>query len=90
MPAEDGNGYAFTLLDERYLEGLDTRCIVQYQDDKFVVAVWGESDIYVIDRDKPDGAVGFSCGYNPCKQNLSIVLLPYFHIDTFPFAFVLS
>jgi len=61
MPGEDKDKYAFSLLEERYLEGMDTRCIVQYQDDKFVVAVWGESDIYVIDRDKPDGAVGFSC-----------------------------
>jgi hypothetical protein len=55
------------------------------------VVVWGDSKIFVINRKEKDGAVtGFDCKANACKQNLSIQLLPYFHIEHFPFAFVLS
>ena len=33
--------YNFILEQERYLEGFDTRCIMQFDDEKFVACVWG-------------------------------------------------
>ena len=72
---EDRDAYNFMLEQERYLEGLDTRCILQFDDEKFVACVWGQSDIYVIDREKPDAVNSFETNPNagtPCKQNLSI------------------
>ena len=85
--------YNFILEQERYLEGFDTRCIMQFDDEKFVACVWGQSEIYVIDREKPDAVNSFETNPTvgqPCKQNLSIQLLPFFDPVTFPFAFVLS
>lgn len=84
--------YTFLLLQERYLEGLDTRCIIQFDEEKFVACVWGKSEIFVIDREKPDAVNSFETGGSqpPCKQNLSIQLLPFFNSVSFPFAFVLS
>ena len=72
---EDREAYNFVLGQERYLEGLDTRCIMQFDDEKFVACVWGQSEIYVIDREKPDAVNSFETNFNagsPCKQNLSI------------------
>ena len=72
---EDTDAYNFMLEQEFYLEGLDTRCILQFDDEKFVACVWGQSDIYVIDREKPDAVNSFETNLNagtPCKQNLSI------------------
>ena len=54
--------YIFALLDERYLEGKDCRSIVQYDEEKFAVCVWGDEKIYTINRDKVDGCIiGFAC-----------------------------
>ena len=66
--------YTFMLLQEKYLEGLDTRCIIQYDEEKFVACVWGKSEIFVIDREKPEITQSFETGgtTTPCKQNLSI------------------
>ena len=72
---EDLDAYNFLLGQERYLEGLDTRCILQFDDEKFVACVWGQSEIYVIDREKPDAINSFETNPSagtPCKQNLSI------------------
>jgi len=33
--------YNFKLSEERYLEGLDTRCIIKFDEEKFVACVWG-------------------------------------------------
>lgn len=84
--------YTFLLLEEKYLDGLDTRCIIQFDEEKFVACVWGTSEIFVIDREKPDAVNSFETGgsQTPCKVNLSIQLLPFFHAQQFPFAFVLS
>jgi hypothetical protein len=84
------NTYQFRLSEERYLEGLDTRCIIQYDEEKFAACVWGQSEIYIIDREKPDAVNSFETLANPCKQNLCMQLLPFFDPITFPFAFVLS
>ena len=75
MIREDHNAYNFYLSQERYLEGLDTRCILQFDNEKFVACVWGQSEIYVIDREKPDAVNSFETNPNAgpsCKQNLSI------------------
>ena len=66
--------YTFLLLQERYLEDLDTRCIIQFDEEKFVACVWGQAEIFVIDREKPDAVNSFETGGSqpPCKQNLSI------------------
>jgi hypothetical protein len=77
------------MLGERYLDGLDTRFIEQFDDEKFVACVWGQSDIFIIDREKPDAVNSFEV-VNASKQNLSIQLLPMFDPINFPFAFVLS
>ena len=42
------------LLGERYLEGEDTRFIEQFEDEKFVASVWGKSQIFTIDRERPE------------------------------------
>ena len=54
--------YTFLLLQERYLENLDTRCIIQFDEEKFVACVWGKAEIYVIDREKPDAVNSFETG----------------------------
>lgn len=77
------------MLDERYLEGQDTRFIEQFDDEKFVACVWGQPDIFIIDREKPDAVNSFEV-VNASKHNLSIQLLPMFDPITFPFAFILS
>lgn len=67
--------YTFLLQEERYLENLDTRCIIQFDDEKFVACVWGTSEIFVIDREKPDAVNSFEVGggsQNTSKVNLSI------------------
>jgi len=66
--------YTFMLLEERYLEDMDTRCIIQFDDEKFVASVWERSEIFVIDREKPDAVNSFeTMGSQPaCKRNLSI------------------
>ena len=47
---------------------MDTRCIVQYDDECFAVCVWGDAKIYVINKEKIDGGViGFTTMHNPCK-----------------------
>ena len=84
------NSYQFRLSEERYLEGMDTRCIIQYDEEKFAAVVWGQSEIFIIDREKPDAVNSFETLANPCKQNLCMQLLPFFDPVTFPFAFVLS
>ena len=55
-------GYTFMLLEERYLDDLDTRCIIQYDEEKFIACVWGKSEIFVIDREKPDAVNSFEAG----------------------------
>ena len=50
------------LLQERYLENLDTRCVIQFDEEKFVACVWGTSEIFVIDREKPDAVNSFETG----------------------------
>ena len=32
---------------------------MQFDDEKFVACVWGQSEIYVIDREKPDAVNSF-------------------------------
>lgn len=54
--------YTFLLLEEKYLDGLDTRCIIQFDEEKFVACVWGTSEIFVIDREKPDAVNSFETG----------------------------
>ena len=79
MLHSDRDAYNFYLSQERYLDGCDTRCILQFDDEKFVACVWGQSEIYVIDREKPDAVNSFETNPNAgpaCKQNLSIQLLP--------------
>lgn len=49
-----GEDYTFAMLDERYLEGEDTRFVEQWDDDKFVAGVWGKAELVMIDREKPD------------------------------------
>ena len=77
-------------MEERYLEKQDTRAIVQFDDFKFVACVWGQKEIYIIDREKPHATNSFESQVNPSEINMSIQLLPFFHPVTFPFAFVLS
>ena len=77
------------LLEEKYLEGEDTRFVEQWDDEKFVAGVWGKSELVVIDREKPDLINTFSA-FGGCQQNLSLQLLPMFDPVIFPFAFVLS
>jgi hypothetical protein len=64
--------YSFILSQERYLEGEDTRCVMQFDDEKYVACVWGSSQIYIIDREKPDAVNSFETseginGKEPCK-----------------------
>ena len=61
--------YQFVLLEERYLEGMDTRTIIRYDEDSYAVVVWGDSKIFVINRKEPEAAViGFDCkAPNTCK-----------------------
>lgn len=59
------------MLEERYLEGQDTRFIEQFDDEKFVASVWGQPDIFIIDREKPEVVNSFEAT-DACKQNLSI------------------
>ena len=54
--------YTFLLLQEKYLENLDTRCIIQFDEEKFIACVWGQAEIYVIDREKPDAVNSFETG----------------------------
>ena len=37
----DPDSYNFRMNDERYLDGMDTRCIIQFDEEKFVACVWG-------------------------------------------------
>jgi len=70
MMHENRDGWNFFLSQERYLEGYDTRCILQFDDEKFVACVWGAAEIYVIDREKPDAVNSFETNPNvgaPCK-----------------------
>ena len=60
-----------------------------------MACVWGTSEIFIIDREKPEAINSFETttgvnGQGPCQQNLSIQLLPFFNPVNFPFAFVLS
>lgn len=74
QPIASAMPYTFVLQEERYLENLDTRCIIQFDEEKFIACVWGQSEIYVIDREKPDAVNSFESGgsTSPSKQNLSI------------------
>jgi hypothetical protein len=65
--SKDPNAYNFRLTDERYLEGCDTRCILQFDEEKFVACVWGQSEIYIIDREKPEAVNSFETVTNPSK-----------------------
>ena len=58
--------YKFHLQQERYLEGQDTRCVMQFDEEKFVACVWGTSEIFIIDREKPEAVNSFetSVGVN--------------------------
>ena len=49
------------LLNERYLEGQDTRFVEQWDDEKFVAGVWGKAELAVFDREKPDLVHTFMC-----------------------------
>jgi hypothetical protein len=42
------------LLNERFLEGEDTRFVEQWDDEKFVAGVCGKAELVVFDREKPD------------------------------------
>ena len=48
---------------------METRCIIQFDEEKFIATVWGKSEIYVIDREKPEMTQGFETGGSttPCK-----------------------
>jgi len=63
--------YTFVLLQERFLEGEDTRFVQQFDDEKFVAGVWGKAELVVFDREKPDLIHTFS-SYGACQQNLSL------------------
>ena len=58
--------YYFHMQQERYLEGQETRQVIQFDDEKFVAIVWDQSEIFIIDREKPDAVNSFetSTGVN--------------------------
>ena len=41
QPIASAMPYTFLLQEERYLENLDTRCIIQFDEEKFIACVWG-------------------------------------------------
>ena len=85
----DPNEYSFMLLGERYFTGRDARFIEQFDEEKFAVGLYGEAEIYVLDREQPEIINQFSC-FKGSNVNLTLQLLPMFNYYSFPFAFVLS
>ena len=51
--------YYFVMQQERYLQGSETRCVIQFDEEKFVACVWGTSEIFIIDREKPEAINSF-------------------------------
>lgn len=47
------------LLEERYLQDKDIRCVIQFDEEKFVACVWGDPEIYIIDRERPETVNSF-------------------------------
>ena len=46
--------YTISLSEEVYLAGQDLRFAEQWDDEKYVVAVWGDPDLLIVDREKPN------------------------------------
>jgi len=74
---------------ERYLIGHDIRGIVYLEPDRYGVVAWNDSKVYSIDREKPNAVIQFNMPPGE-KNSISMRLIPFYDVNQFPFAVVLT
>ena len=89
VESEKPETYTISLSEEVHLVGQDLRFAEQWDDEKFVVAVWGNPDLLIVDREKPEQIWKIQPPEGS-SQNLCVALLPNFDPTTLPFCFVVS